>query len=66
MTMLIIKANTCPYCGGPYTLTSTCYGPRTDTPGENACPQMQRHARLVREAIEASETITEREEVERR
>lgn len=57
----MIKANTCPYCGGPYTLASACYGRRTDTPGENCCPEMSLHARLVDAA--AREPVREDEEV---
>lgn len=51
----MIKANTCPYCGGPYTLSQCCTGPRTDIRGENCCPQMAQHARLVQDAIDEEE-----------
>lgn len=47
-----IKANTCPYCGGPYTIEKACYGPRTDDPKENKCGDMLRHEALIREALE--------------
>jgi hypothetical protein len=51
-----IKPNTCPYCGGPYTINQTCNGPRTNTPGENACEKMKRHSVMVSEAAEANVT----------
>jgi len=59
---LVIKSNTCPYCGGPYTVNRTCYG--TDTPGENACPELAHAAELIADAVEVSEWISERVEIE--
>lgn len=48
-----IKSNTCPYCGGPYTVQSTCKGPRTDNRAlENRCEEMLRHEALIRAALE--------------
>jgi hypothetical protein len=49
------RSNTCPYCGGPYTLARTCHGPRTDTPGENACPDLARAAAAIAAAAAADE-----------
>jgi hypothetical protein len=56
----MIRANVCPYCGGPYTLALSCIGQRTDTSGQNCCPKMAEHARLVAEAAEFE--LTEEEE----
>lgn len=47
-----MKANTCPYCGGPYTLAETCNGPRTDDPTENTCAAMARACGAVVAATE--------------
>lgn len=52
---MTIKSNMCPYCGGPYSITQSCNGPRTETPGENCCAEMAAHARLVSEACEEEE-----------
>lgn len=41
-----IKPNTCPYCGGPYTLTEACNGPRKRDLS-NHCKEMRLHSRLV-------------------
>lgn len=54
-----VRANTCPYCGGAYTLARACNGPRTATIGENACARMALHARLVRDAAQADELAAE-------
>ena len=53
----MIKSNTCPYCGGPYTVASSCNGRRTDTPGENACDGMRLHERIVRTIIAIDERM---------
>lgn len=60
----MIAANTCPYCGGPYSITESCNGPRIigGVRGQNACPQMRFHERLVYAAAMAD--LTEAEEVE--
>ena len=50
-----IRSNTCPYCGGSYTINQSCTGPRTDDPAENTCPEMAAHRRLVEAAIEEEE-----------
>ena len=50
-----MKANTCPYCGGAYTLTLSCSGPRTEDPAENTCPSMRRHREDVLAAVEMEE-----------
>lgn len=60
----MIKANTCPYCGGPYTVQQACHGPRTEVRGENCCPGMARHVQLVQEAIDAD--LTEQDEIDGR
>lgn len=51
----MIKANTCPYCGGRYTVNSSCTGPRTANPDENTCAAMALHRRLVQVAAEQHE-----------
>lgn len=50
-----VPANTCPYCGGAYTLDRSCYGPRTANIDENTCKRMRKHRRLVRDAAEENE-----------
>lgn len=50
-----VLPNTCPYCGGAYTINSTCYGPRTADTEANTCTRMRQHRKLVLEAIEADE-----------
>jgi hypothetical protein len=51
----MIKSNTCPYCGGPYTIAQSCTGPRTDNSAENTCPEMTQHRKLVQLAAELAE-----------
>jgi hypothetical protein len=48
-------ANHCPYCGGPYSLTQSCTGPRTVDLNENTCPEMAAHRRVVKEALNEEE-----------
>jgi hypothetical protein len=45
----------CPYCRGIYSITQSCYGPRTENPDENTCASMARHRRLVNFAAEADD-----------
>lgn len=61
MTAGEIKSGKCPYCGGPYTLSRTCNGPRTATPGENACPGMSLHI-VVIAALREGRNAKEEEE----
>ena len=48
---MTVQANTCPYCGGPYTLMQACLGPRTSVPTENCCADMRRHLMLIIAAL---------------
>lgn len=48
-----VPADTCPYCGGAYTVERTCYGPRVpDAPERNTCKRMRKHRRMVRAALD--------------
>jgi hypothetical protein len=58
-----VPSNTCPYCGGAYTLDRSCYGPRTDDPDANTCKRMRKHRRLVQDAADAERS--ESDEVSR-
>ena len=60
---LTVPSNTCPYCGGAYTLSRSCYGPRTDDPDANTCKRMRKHRKLVRDAADAEHS--ESDEVSR-
>lgn len=57
-----MTANTCPYCGGPYTLTESCTGPRTENPMENTCWEMAQHRRWVQAALDEEEQQDQQEE----
>jgi hypothetical protein len=52
-----VRSGACPYCGGGYSITQTCHGPRTDNPDENTCREAARHRRLVRAALDEEETV---------
>lgn len=52
---LAITSHRCPHCGGLYTLTMSCTGPRTANPEENTCAAMAAQRRLVADASAAED-----------
>jgi hypothetical protein len=58
----VILSNRCPYCGGPYSISQSCTGPRTADATAHTCPAMARHRQLVDALCEAAEEMTEEDE----
>lgn len=51
-----MKPNTCPYCGGHYSLGQSCTGPRTSDPVANTCNEMRIHRLLVTTGLVAAKS----------